>query len=375
MSISRRDVLRAIASLPLFAKAGFAAQKGPAVSRPPLSMTLTGQALMKHPLCDAPYAGFAEVIAEVQRGDLAFTDLEVAIRTPQSGAPTRNNSFLHETSPVVLECLRDIGFDLLALSNNHAWDLGTAGILATRDAVADAGFAHAGTGANLDEASAAGIWEGEARVALVSMASGKIVEGGAATENRPGVNEVRLSDDDVVDPDDHYRVVRSIEKAAAESDYVIAYLHNHQWRGDMTVTREWVRNFAKDCAIAGADVFVSHGAPLLHGIEMFQGKPLMYGLGSFVFHSHTEPGYYLPEVWQSAIVHLDFDGDGLDQLTVIPIALNEIGDDAKHHLETRGRPRIASGGKGAYILQRLRQRSAELGTDLRIDSGRLLLNR
>ena len=375
MPVSRRDVLRSIASLPLFAQAGFAAQRGPALSRPPLSMTLTGQALMKHPLCDMPYDGFADIVAEIQRGDLAFTDLEVAIQTPRSGAPTRNNSFLHATSPVVLECLRDMGFDLLALSNNHAWDLGTAGILATRDAVADAGFAHAGTGANLDEASAAGTWDGAARVALVSMASGKIVEGGAATETRPGVNEVRLSDDDVVEPDDHHRIMSSIEKAAIESDYVIAYLHNHQWRGDMTVTRTWVREFAKDCAAAGADVFASHGAPLLHGIEIFKGKPLMYGLGSLVFHSHTEPGYYLPEVWQSAIVHLDFDADGLKQLTAVPIALNEIGDNATHHLETRGRPRIASGDKGAYILERLRQRSAELGTELTIDGGRLLLGR
>lgn len=375
MSISRRNVLRTIASLPLFANAGFAAQQGLTAGQPPLSLTLTGQALMKHPLCDTPYAGFAEVVAEIQRGDLAFTDLEVAIQTPKSGAPTRNNSFLHATSPIVLECLRDMGFDMLALSNNHAWDLGNAGILATREAVADAGFAYAGTGANLDEASAAGIWEGAARVALVSMASGKIVEGGAATENRPGVNEVRLSDDDIVDPDDHQRIVSSIEKAATDSDYVIVYLHNHQWRGDMTVTRKWVRDFAKDCAVAGADVFVSHGAPLLHGIEMFHGKPLMYGLGSLVFHSHTEPGYYLPEVWQSAIVHLDFDGDGLEQLIAVPIALNEIGDDAKHHLETRGRPRIARGSMGASILERLSQRSAELGTRLRIDGGRLLLDR
>ena len=375
MPVSRREVLQIIASLPLCARASLAAPAGPAASRPPLSMTMTGQALIKHPLCAAPYDGFAEVVAEIQRGDLAFTDLEVAIRTPQSGAPTRNNSFLHATSPVVLACLRDMGFDLLALSNNHAWDLGTAGILATRDAVADAGFAHAGTGANLDEASAAGIWVGAARVALVSMASGKIVEGGAATGDRPGVNEIRLSDDDIVDPQDHYRVVGSIEKAASQSDYVIAYLHNHQWRGDMTVTRKWVRDFAKDCADAGADAFVSHGAPLLHGIEMFRGKPLMYGLGSLIFHSSTEPGYYLPEVWQSAIVHLDFGGDGLDRLTAIPVALNEIGDDAEDLLETRGRPRIASGDTGAFILERLRQRSAELGTELRIDGGRLLLDR
>jgi poly-gamma-glutamate capsule biosynthesis protein CapA/YwtB (metallophosphatase superfamily) len=30
---------------------------------------------------------------------------------------------------------------------------------------------------------------------------------------------------------------------------------------------------------AGADVVVMHGAPLLHGVEIFGGKPIFYDLG------------------------------------------------------------------------------------------------
>jgi poly-gamma-glutamate capsule biosynthesis protein CapA/YwtB (metallophosphatase superfamily) len=368
---SRREILQALIAAPLLAACHVPVKPlaGPAALR----MTLTGQALMAHPLCADPYDGLSDIIAEITRGDISLTDLEVAIKTPASGTPTRNNGFLHAASPTVLNCLREMGFDSLALSNNHAWDLNTAGVLATRDAVAAAGLAHAGTGANLGEASAPGTWQGKSRVALVAAASGKIPDGAAATDARPGVNELRLSDTDEVNPGDSYRILAAIESAALDADYAVMYLHNHQWGDDMTRTRLWVRNFGKDCVDAGADVFFCHGAPLLHGIEMFRGKPLLYGLGSLVFHSRTPIGYYPAEVWQSAIVHLSFAGGALSQMEIIPVSLNETGDDPAQLLQTRGRPRIASGTVGADILGRLSAKSVDLGTSLRIDGNRATL--
>lgn len=371
MQRSRRRIVKALAAAPLLAACQVPGTPG--TRGAPLRMTLTGQALMEHPLCGDPYSGFDDIVAEVRRGDVAFTDLEVAIRTPASGAPTRDNEFLHAAEPAVLDCLRDMGFNLLALSNNHAWDLGTEGILATRDAVIAGGFVAAGTGANLAAASAAGVWPRHGGVALVAAASGKLHDGAAATADRAGVNELRLGSDDVINADDRDRMLASIAAAALESGYVIAYLHNHQWGEDMTLTRQWVRQFARDCVAAGASVFVSHGAPLLHGIEMYKGKPLLHGLGSLVFHSRTKPGYYRAEVWQSAIVQLSFDGGDLLQLEAVPVSMNEHGDDAARPLQTRGRPRIAIGGEAHAILTRLVRLSAELGTELRIDGDRAVL--
>lgn len=371
MHPSRRNIIQALGAATLLAACQLPG--GPKARGTSLRMTLAGQALMEYPLCREPYAGFADIVAEIQRGDVAFTDLEVAIRTPASGKPTRDNGFLHAASPDVLDCLRDMGFDLLALSNNHAWDLGTAGVLATRDAVTAAGFAAAGTGENLAAASAAGIWRRHGGVALVAAASGKLHDGAAATADRAGVNELRLGSDDVVDADDRDRILASIAAAARASGHVIAYLHNHQWGDDMARTRQWVRQFARDCVTAGASVFASHGAPLLHGIEIYQGKPLLHGLGSLVFHSRTEMGYYPAEVWQSAIVQLAFDDGELVQLEAVPVSLNERGDDAARALQTRGRPRIASGIEADAILARLLRLSAELGTRLRIDGNRAVL--
>jgi poly-gamma-glutamate synthesis protein (capsule biosynthesis protein) len=362
--IDRRHFLQYAGALPMAAFAGCAGLPGPA--RGPVRITLAGQALMTHPVCALPYEGLDAVIAALRGAPAVFTDLEVAIQTPRSGAPTRDNEFLHLAPVSVLGCLREMGFNLLALANNHAWDLGTDGLVATREEVAAAGFGFAGTGRDLGEAAAPGFVPAPGRIALVAMATGKIREGASATGDRPGVNELRMADGALVE-EDVLRNLRSIGEARNSADYVIACLHNHQWGEDMRTTKDWAREFARRCVDAGAAVFASHGAPLLHGVEFHRGRPLLHGLGSLVFQSRTRPGHYPPEVWESAIVHCDFDGDRLAGMQVVPVALNEIADDPGHSPATRGRPRIAAGNQRERILARLARLSAGLGSGLDID--------
>lgn len=344
------------------------AKRMPAVRA--LTLTLTGQVLIAHDLCTEAYPGFADVAAEVRRGDVAMTDLESAIRTSESGPPTREGQFLHAAGMGELHCIRRLGFDLLALANNHAWDFGSAGVLATRRAARDAGFFTAGSGGNLAEASQAArvVAAGQA-VALVSMAVGKIPDGAAATATTPGINELRLASPGTPDSADVERMLDAI-RDAARSARVVACLHNHDWGDDMSVTQPWTRDFAHQCIEAGASAFFAHGAPLLHGIELHHGAPIFYCLGSLIFHSRTAPGYYPPEVWESAIAHLHYRDERLDQVELVPITLNEIGDDATRQNETRGRPRIATGDAAQRILSRLQARSAAFGTPLRISGER-----
>ena len=369
-TISRRSLVQGVAAgLPL-ALGACAYRRMSAPPRPDILITLTGQVLMEHSLCDDRYPGLDAVMAEIQRGDVAFTDLEVAIRTAASGHPTREADLLHAAAPDVLDCLSEMGFNLLALSNNHAWDLDTAGVLATRDAVAAAGFGFAGTGPNLAQATAAGFAPGTPLVALVSMATEKIRDGAAATNNRAGVNELRMRDASSLEPEDMERNIAAIQTARDQADYIIVYLHNHDWGDDMSVTKPWAREFARACVDAGADVFTSHGAPLLHGLEIYRGKPLFHDLGGLVFHTRKAIGFYAPEVWESLAAHVQFVGGQMDSIEFVPMALNDIGSDATRHLETRGRPRLATGTQAENILRRFAALSAAMGTQVEVRQGR-----
>jgi len=365
----RRQLLKYLLAAPALTLPGFTLVQG-AASDTSVRVTLAGQALMKYPVCQAPYEGLQAVISELRRGDVIFTNLEVPIQSAASGTPTRDTEFFHAGSEITLDCLHEMGFNILALSNNHAWDLGTSGIVATRDAVEQSGFAHAGTGHNLQEATAAGYLDKPVKTALISMAMGSIREGAAATADSPGVNEIVLGPDLVPRAEDLQRNLAAIRQAKLSAEIVIVYLHNHEWGDDFAITKPWAREFARQCADAGADIFVSHGAPLLHGIELRDNKPLFHGLGSLVFHSHTDVGYYVPEVWESAIVHVDFVAGQLQGFEIVPVMMNEVGDDPDQQWPTRGRPRLAKGESAQRILTRLQQKSAELGVHLRIEGER-----
>lgn len=368
----RRSLLAAIAATPLILSCAGRATKA---SRQEMVITLTGQALIAHDLCMQNYPGFEQVRAEIRRGDIAMTDLETAIHTANSGSPTRQGTFLHAASPQELACIKQMGFGALALANNHAGDFGRQGVLETLREVEAQHIAAAGTGKDLAHASqAAHFFVNGQRVALVAMATGKLQEGAAAQVSLPGVNELRLTAQGEPNAEDLDRILESIRAAATHSRHVVAYLHNHDWRGDMSVTQEWTRRFAKSTIDAGASAFFSHGAPMLHGIEIYRGAPLFYGLGSLIFHSRTAPGYYRPEVWQSAIAHLHFQEGDLSRIELVPVLLNEIGDDPDHQEETRGRPRIAEGADARAILERLQRISSPYGTKIQLlgDRGMIL---
>ena len=68
------------------------------------------------------------VIKELLKGDVVFTNFEAAVA--EKGETVREGrGFL--APPEALDALRSVGFNLLALSDNHAFDLKATGILNT----------------------------------------------------------------------------------------------------------------------------------------------------------------------------------------------------------------------------------------------------
>ncbi len=71
------------------------------------------------------------------------------------------------TEPQLLEDLKWLGVNLVSTANNHAFDYGEDGIMATCGYLDSAGIAHAGTGRHLREARAPGISRYETRSGCV----------------------------------------------------------------------------------------------------------------------------------------------------------------------------------------------------------------
>ena len=304
-----------------------------------LRLTVLGQALIGHDLRADPWRDFAALAEMCRRGAVCFTDLETAIKTPFAERPTRDGVFLHAADPAVLDCLQTLSVSMMATANNHVWDLGAGGIIGMLGGLDRRGFAHAGAGINVASAAAPAYRCTEnGTVALVAMASGSIREGAAATATRAGVNELRLGWDGAPDLADLARIDNAIAVSAARAEIVLAYHHNHILEDGGRHTPHWQRDFARHCIDAGASLYVSHGAPRLHGIEIYRGRPIFYDLGNFIFQTATEPGHYDDEVWQSAMAECRFPAGRFKEMRLIPLQLNATGIGGPGDLRTRGRP-------------------------------------
>jgi poly-gamma-glutamate synthesis protein (capsule biosynthesis protein) len=367
---------------------------------PAIEVTLAGQAMIRSDLrATAPAA--AATIRSLLQGDVLFTNLEGAVAEAGESAQ-EGRGFL--TPPGALDALQSFGFNLLALSDNHAFDLKVAGIENTIREANSRNLVHAGTGGTLAEAAApAYLHTPKGTVALVASASGLIAPGGSATAQRPGVNELRIeaggqANEASVDlpgapanrpnAEDAERILHSIRDARAHADLVIVYEHNHVFgnRSFVTIFTEgmperlapnaWLRTWTHAEVDAGADIVVMHGAPLLHGVEIYHGRPIFYDLGNFIYNLPPTLTYIdEPMNWESAIAVVEFRGRTLRSITLRPIVLNNVGDgqpdihDAfanNQFLDTRGLPSAATGARARYILERLADLSRPFGTQLEV---------
>src|SRR4029077_4953304 len=119
---------------------------------PAITITLTGQSMIRSDIrATAPAAG--PVTPGLLKGDVVFTNLESVV-AEKGETVHEGRGFL--TPPEALDALQTFGFNLLALSGNHAFDLQVTGIRNTLREADNRKIAHAGTGNSVAEAVAPG---------------------------------------------------------------------------------------------------------------------------------------------------------------------------------------------------------------------------
>src|SRR6476620_5302733 len=95
-----------------------------------LTITLAGQSMIRSDL-RVTASDAMPVLASLLQGDVKFTNFEAVVVQPgepnASTPETRpNGGWL--TPPGALGSLQTLGFNMVSLSNNHAWDLKIPGI-------------------------------------------------------------------------------------------------------------------------------------------------------------------------------------------------------------------------------------------------------
>lgn len=374
---------------------------------PETRLVLAGQALIKKDprlRRDDPYGSLRPIL---DRADVAFTNFEMAVlsEADRCGVPTDyevslgsptlapqdrpgNSGGPHAVAPEVMGFLSDLGFNLMSLSNNHAWDLGDCGVLATRQAADAYHVAHAGTGQDISTASAPGyLTVGDFTIALIAATTSHDERGAI----RDAVNGVWTGWQEDVD-----RNLAAVREAASNADFVLYYQHfqldldefsdvapgsatgdGHIWVDNVL---DWQTDFARSVLDAGASIYVGHGARAFDGVEVYNGKPLLRQLGGLAYQGLNPEigGYDEHRPWEGLVAELIISGGRVERIDFIPLDLDE-GEiyrsdyDDVEFLSRRGLAQLATGPLADSILLRFRDLSAMYGTELTIVDSRATL--
>jgi poly-gamma-glutamate capsule biosynthesis protein CapA/YwtB (metallophosphatase superfamily) len=375
-----------------------------------IMITLAGQSMIRSDL-RATAPGAVPVMQGLLKGDVVFTNFESTV-AEKGETVEEGRGFL--TPPEALDALQAFGFNLVAFASNHAFDLKAKGIQNTIREADARKLVHAGTGNNAAEAAAPGyLHTPNGTIALIASASGLIAPGGNATADRPGVDELRVeaggkqneaTEDlpgapaNIPNAEDARRIRERIREARQHADLVIVYQHNHvfgnhsfstifsEGMAERLAPNDWLVKWTHAEIDAGADIVVMHGAPVLHGIEIYRGRPIFYDLGNFIYNVPPTLTYIdEPMSWESVVAYLEFQGRNLRSITLRPIALNDIGEGQpdvhseytnNQFLDTRGLPSPAAGAKAGYILRRVADQSRNFGTKVEVkgDTAEIVLS-
>jgi poly-gamma-glutamate synthesis protein (capsule biosynthesis protein) len=270
----------------------------------------------------------------VMRDLLSSADLAIA----NFENPAPDNYRFHASgtvfsaNPAYIEGLRNAGIDWVSLANNHIRDAGATGILDTIDNLDRWGIAYGGAGANERAARRPWLLEaGNVRIAVLAYdAIARSYAAGPGTAGSAQLTRTAVRAD-----------VRAARRAGAQ--VVIVFPH---WGVEYDATPFTNQQRLARIAIdAGADMVIGNHAHWAGAIEVYQGKPIWYALGNFVFdQTWSEP------TMEGITLELTFQGPTLRQVTMRP-----------HIILDKAQPNFLDpSGDGRVVMGQVFDASAEL---------------
>ena len=214
----------------------------------------------------------------LMKPDVRIINLETAVTTSTEYWPGKGVNY--RMHPKNISCITAAGIDCCMLANNHVLDWGYAGLTETLTTLSEAKLIATGAGQSLAEAEAPAIIEarGKGRVLVFGFgdeSSGISFQWGARS-NKSGVNLLPDLSEDTVN-----HIAAQISGFKKTDDCVVASIH---WGGNWgykipTAHREFAHRL-----IDRAQVDIVHGHSSHHakGIEVYQGKLILYGCGDFL---------------------------------------------------------------------------------------------
>lgn len=279
-------------------------QKKAAAADEPLKIAAVGDIMLGSTSIDdtfLPPNDGADILKEftpiLSRADIAFGNLEGPMLEggeTKKCLPDATKCFAFRQPTRYGKLLKDAGFDVLSLANNHAGDFGDYGRESTRKTLDALGIKHAGS--DKENFSTTYLNVKGKTVAFVGFAHNSIV---------PNVNDLSTARRLVTEADKKADIVvvsfhGGAEGTDAQRVSQRTEIFGNEKRGNLPL-------FAHTVIDAGADLVLGHGPHVLRGMEVYKNRLIAYSMGNFATYGMFSLKF---ETALTAIFEMNIAADG-----------------------------------------------------------------
>lgn len=259
----------------------------------------------------------------LQGADIVFGNLETPL-TP--GREISTGEMIFRSNPGTETALKDAGFNLLSLANNHTMNFGTKGLEDTFKYLKQAGIEYVGAGENDQEAYQPVYVESNGiKFAFLAYQNPKIVPASyRATASHAGTAFM-----------DAEKMTGAVKEAKQQADFIIVSMHAGDEYDDKTNDSQI--SFAHSAIDAGADLVIGHHPHVVQPLEKYKNKYIFYSLGNFIFDQ-----MWSQETKRGLAIKIFFTKDKICGVSFLPVII-----------ENYCQPRPADEKESKQILQRL----------------------
>ncbi len=212
--------------------------------------------------------------------DATFTMINNEFCFSERGQKAPDKQYTFRVNPSYVSLFNDLGVDIAGLANNHVLDYGKDALTDTFTTLSNAGIEYTGAGNSVDEA---------AKLIIKTDAKGRKYGFLAASHVIPVASwNVESSQPGEFCFYDETRLLEAIQAADSQVDYLFVMVH---WGVEHTTElTDYQTNDGHKFIDAGADAVIGMHSHCLQPVEMYNGKPIFYSLGNFIFNQNIKHG-------------------------------------------------------------------------------------
>jgi poly-gamma-glutamate capsule biosynthesis protein CapA/YwtB (metallophosphatase superfamily) len=306
-----------------------------------------------------PVTAFNRMRDTLKKADVVYANLEgLLVKSAGEKIDIPDKPEWTHPGPDGVRALKASNITVVGVANNVA--SGRANILKSLGVLDANGILHAGAGRNIDEAHKPAIIERKGvKIGFLQYTARWYQDKDMiATATEAGVAKITSLDGVTIDAGDLDRVKADIRKLRPQVDILVVSHHNRDGstavqfgsiKGtsagrDRSKTEEYQRQLARVALDTGADLVFGHGTHTIQGVEVYNGKPVLYAIGHSTF---DQPGYETST--DGLVARVVIDGKRIRRVSFVPVTRD--GNNDVYLLDP-------SEGEGAKLVQWVKERSA-----------------